>query len=66
MVKSIAGSLLQRYDGILFLCDQASNKNAFLAMFSEELVRTIQRLEDRRSDLRLLVGGAASPLPISR
>lgn len=47
-----AGRLLKLYDAVLLVFDGASSKDALFAVLPEETVRTIQRLDIRRKELR--------------
>ena len=53
-VQGIAAWLLKQYDAVLVLYDEAESQPVLLAMVPEETARLVQRLEDRRIDLRAL------------
>ncbi len=53
-VTLVAQNLLRQYNAILIIYDHSKNKEALFRQLPDEIVRTINRLEDRRTALRLL------------
>ncbi len=53
-VRLTAKRLLKQYDAVLILYDAARDQTALLALVPEEMVRLVQRLNTRRTQLRLL------------